>query len=137
MSAELLREAARLMRERAGKATPGPWLANVLGSEGYAVTKDRDLSGPPRRRIRVARCGHEDWDTDKHNAEHIASWHPAVSLDVADLLKHVDGLPPVSNRDCVSLVGPDEPCGQCLACSVHWLRNAATSLARAYLGGIT
>lgn len=89
MSAELLRRAAARIRELAGPATSGPWRAEVLGSEGYAV---REVEGKPRpgsripRPVRVARCGYEDWDTDRANAEHIASWHPAVALAVADWL---------------------------------------------------
>ena len=85
MSAETLRRAAALMRERAEAATPGPWTANVLGSEGYDV---RSEHVPEKRlhRVRVSRHGWEDWDTDRANAEHVASWHPAVALAVADWL---------------------------------------------------
>lgn len=66
----------------ANAATPGPWEASVLGSEGYAVTGPQG-SIPGRHRLRaprVARCGHEAWDTDKANAEHIAGMDPATTL---------------------------------------------------------
>jgi hypothetical protein len=86
VSAETLRRAAALMRERAEAAADGPWAAVVLGSEGYAVLGDRPAEDRRLSRLRVARLGWEDWDTDKSDAEHIASWHPAVALAVADLL---------------------------------------------------
>lgn len=66
----------------ANAATPGPWEASVLGSEGYAVTGPQG-SIPGRHRLRaprVARCGHEAWDTDKANAAHIAGMDPATTL---------------------------------------------------------
>lgn len=73
MSAEVLREAAALMRERAEAATPTPWVVKrahpdmpaYVAHEGWWVIASRT----------------EQWD-----AEHIASWHPAVALAVADLL---------------------------------------------------
>lgn len=64
MSAAVLREAAALMRERAEAATPGPW-----------TYEDAPNGFPPM--------------VDKphlSDAEHIASWHPAVALAVADWL---------------------------------------------------
>jgi hypothetical protein len=85
MNADDLRACAREIRETANAATPGPWRADVLGSEGYAVT-EQTYAKPLRRPVRVARCGYESWDTDKGNAEHLAAWHPDVALAVADLL---------------------------------------------------
>jgi hypothetical protein len=98
MTAEVLREAAALMRERAEAATPGPWSAadehGLLGpdaspawcvsnmrpgfesmspTEGYIGDVAETSLGFPEQR-------------DQHNAEHIASWHPAVALAVADWL---------------------------------------------------
>lgn len=95
VSAELLREAASLIRERALVATPGPWSEYVLGSEGYDVRGPDQLLPTSRipRRVRVARCGYEAWEVDKANAEHIAAWHPAVALAVADWLEaEADGV---------------------------------------------
>jgi hypothetical protein len=99
MSAEVLREAAALMRERAEAATPGPWSAadehGLLGpdaspawcvsnmrpgyksmspTEGYIGDVAETSLGFPEQR-------------DRDNAEHIASWHPAVALAVADWLE--------------------------------------------------
>lgn len=73
-------------RAKAEAATPGPWKADVLGSEGYAVTGPQGSakSGHPRRVPRVARCGHEDWDTDRANAAHIARMDPAFTLALLD-----------------------------------------------------
>jgi hypothetical protein len=76
MTAETLRRAAALMRERAEAAfvTPSPWgLANVAG-QGFAIH-------------------HGEHDTvalyaSRPDAVHIASWHPAVALAVADWLDH-------------------------------------------------
>lgn len=67
MSADLLRRAAALMRERAEAATAGPWVAagNVVEGVG-TVTFDKHMLS--------------------NDAEHIASWHPAVALAVADWL---------------------------------------------------
>lgn len=74
MSADLLREAAALMRQRAEAATPGPWerrwgFPAYVSGPGPTVTIN-DLTG----------------DTEIEDAEHIASWHPAVALAVADWL---------------------------------------------------
>ncbi len=73
MSAEVLRRAASLMRERAQAATDAPWVVErahpdmpaYVAHEGWWVIASRT----------------EQWD-----AEHIASWHPAVALAVADWL---------------------------------------------------
>lgn len=69
MSAEVLREAAALMRARAEAATPSPWQIR----HGQYVTTN---SIPPA----LIGCD------ERPDAEHIASWHPAVALAVADWL---------------------------------------------------
>jgi len=72
VSAEALREAAAKMRERAELAMDGPWESRVLGDgRAWVASKDDALSmhGYPA------------------TAEHIASWHPAVALAVADWLE--------------------------------------------------
>lgn len=105
MSADLLREAAALMRERAEAATPSPWLADVKddGRAWVFIYDEMDslsLHGYP------------------NDAEHIASWHPAVALAVADWLDRIawtwEFEPTLQGR-----VGGDE----------------ALAVARAYLGG--
>ncbi|GGO86720.1 hypothetical protein GCM10011584_09730 [Nocardioides phosphati] len=75
MSAELLRRAAAKMRENADAATRGPWSVAHVDGQGFAVH-------------------HGEHDTvslysDRPNAEHIASWHPAVALAVADWLDFI------------------------------------------------
>ena len=73
--ADTLREAARLMRQRAEPATPGPWAEPVgSGDHGYVWS--------PCGHFQVALVdGNED-----NNAKHIASWHPGLALAVADWL---------------------------------------------------
>lgn len=123
MSAEILRRAAEEMRRNAENATPGRWklwgmtvmadqdgTSNVNTAVDVAATFYRDEHGKPRT-----------WD-----ATHIASWHPAVALAVADWLASVAR--DVDKRDNPQRVGgrfealriPDE--------------NAALLVARAYLG---
>jgi hypothetical protein len=65
--------------------------------------------------VRVARCGHEEWDTDKANAEHIAAADPPFMLAVADWL---DWVAPFAD-----LPSPAFVVGHALA------------VARAYVGG--
>jgi len=75
MSAETLRRAAALMRERANSASDGPW---TTGEYAMSVMSNGSniLNG----------CCDGDGYTDHADAEHIASWHPAVALAVADWL---------------------------------------------------
>lgn len=79
MSSEILRRAASLMRERAEDATPGPWAA---ASDGRTTELLADGGADVIYR-RVM-----DWHAPA-DAEHIASWHPAVALTVADWLTSV------------------------------------------------
>jgi hypothetical protein len=83
--ADELRAAAQLMRGRAGKATPGPWSAMVLGSEGYLVLK-ANSTVRDRGKHRVGRFGLKDWDSDKADAEYVASMGPDVAVALADAL---------------------------------------------------
>lgn len=85
MSAEILRKAASLMRERAEAATPGPWIP---------------------------------FDAD---ADHIASWHPAVALAVADWL---DATADDWDRSTAPIPVSD----------IRLDARAALAVARAYLG---
>jgi hypothetical protein len=96
MSADLLREAAALMRERAEAASryePDRWFAH----DGSVIAG----TAAPHQTIAPCLTYYDD-------AEHIASWHPAVALAVADLLLEA------------SLDWPEYP--------------AALAVARAYLG---
>ena len=100
MSADLLREAAALMRERAELAPPSPWKADVR-SNGRAWL---DVGDEPHA------WGMHGWPAA---AAHVASWHPAVALAVADWLMVAVRLLP--------LLPPG-------------IRDKALAVARAYLG---
>jgi hypothetical protein len=85
VSAELLREAAALMRERAEGATLGPWHPATTGVEcgDHWSVIEYPAMNP------VARVPSDDGGNDDQrepDARHIASWHPAVALAVADWL---------------------------------------------------
>jgi hypothetical protein len=73
---ELIREAARLMRQRAEAATEGPWTAHPDG-----------LVWPQRLGDPVS------GSTQVEDAEHIASCHPGAMLLVADLLVVISWMP--------------------------------------------
>ena len=93
VSAEVLREASALMRTRAEGASAGPW-----------------------KRFGMAGVAGADWEigcATNADALHIASWHPAVALAVADWLDACA---------LVTEVAPDRHKGLALA------------VARAYLG---
>jgi hypothetical protein len=78
MSAAILREAAALMRSRAEAATPGPWEAAQGASGGVWVEAPNTATIAD---IDIDYSGHPEAD-----GNHIASWHPAVALAVADWL---------------------------------------------------
>ena len=82
MSAELLRRAATILRERAEAATPGPWEANMHspdmgGRHGWDLRGPRNLG--PLGAVVSARML-------SGNAHYIATMHPGVGLAIADLL---------------------------------------------------
>ena len=113
MSAEILRRAASLMRERAEGAdkdtfSRSPWSATIF-DDGRAWLKP----------AHIAMHGYPN------TAEHIASWHPAVALAVADWLWEM-----ANHED----IHGDINCKQgCLhpTCRVS---ASALTVARAYLG---
>jgi hypothetical protein len=79
---EEIRRAGALLRERAQAATPGPWeprrgaYPSVEAANGHLV-------------METVVCDEETHgDRAVPDAEHIASWHPAVALAVADWLFH-------------------------------------------------
>jgi hypothetical protein len=111
-AAETLREAARLMFERAhGAETPSPWWIGAEGRSGRSVTSD---DGAVVMRGYVATA----------DAAHIAGWHPAVALAVADWLDEVAGTTQYAwDTDRVRLEQHSES-----------VRHALTT-ARVYLGG--
>ena len=84
MSADILRRAASLMRERAEAATSGPWeFRPRRGTESMfdnpATIGFVDAAGY----FVMLREG--TWTTE-NDMGYIASWHPAVALAVADML---------------------------------------------------
>ena len=82
---EELREAARLMRERAEAATPGPWrvVPGICGGETYSsVIGTHGGADDARTWLMATGLGCREAD-----AGHAASWHPLPALAVADLLE--------------------------------------------------
>lgn len=78
---ETLREAARLMRERAESATSGRWVDEYSSEAGNCVIPDDAQS----TREHVART---QLFCAVYDAKHIAGMDPAVALAVADWLDH-------------------------------------------------
>lgn len=118
MSAERLREAARLMRERAKVGDPlgypSPWASTPDPSaiDGrHEVLCHEDGSGL------VAD------DIDAAVAEHIASWHPDVGVVVADWL------------DAMGALAPPDPHHEGERCETCENVRLALAVADAYLGG--
>ena len=112
MSADLLRRAAKAMREQAEAATPGPWVVDLP-----------DIHRAEHPGEWVADAG--DGSRCVVNSEHIASWHPAVALAVADWLDYEAGeIGPVKTPDGRQVT------------YIHGNPYAFT-VARAYLGEIS
>ncbi len=84
MSAEVLREAARLMRERAEAATDGPWTVDDPG-----MGRTKEIFGPIGALPGLGRQLPVAERVFGRDAKHIASWHPTVALVVADWLDAV------------------------------------------------
>lgn len=83
-AADELREAAALMRVRAEGSVPGPWPVeddNHLALPMAKLPYDPDIKGMTRASGSYELAGPNDATT-----RHIASWHPAVALAVADWL---------------------------------------------------
>lgn len=102
-----LRRAARLMRERAEAASrtaPSPWIVQEM----EICTDDQE----PIEAISVV-TSQIHWRDAAAQRAHVASWHPAVAVAVADWL---DSVASVAER----LGGTTEP--------------RALAVARAYLG---
>jgi len=127
VSADLLRRAAALMRGRAEAATSGRWFG-VTGPGGYP-NEVRTGNGPDaglpilfdsRHLIGSA---HYMRGADAH---HIASWHPAVALAVADWLER--------EGSAWQQVIADHP-GLAEASEKNIAKSDALAVAKAYLGG--
>lgn len=88
---EILREAARQMRERAQAATPSP-TEEPYGWAGHSGTIGAAIYGGPAENgyrtstvLAVEPCTTCTPPTDA-NVQHIIGWHPAVALAIADWL---------------------------------------------------
>lgn len=98
-TAENLRRCAALIRARALAATPSPWSRgdNEVCADADLIFSAEHPHGllPQAGPMEIADCYREERPGERQaNAEHIASWHPAVAIAVADLLEHaVDALP--------------------------------------------
>jgi hypothetical protein len=105
MSAEVLREAAALMREKAMRACPdGVWYDQHDLHEALIPLAD-------------------SVDDPEADATHIASWHPAVALAVADWLASVAERQ-IDAHDTGAILG-----------GTDW--EHALAVASAYLGEVT
>jgi hypothetical protein len=117
--AELLREAADLMRERAAAATPSPWRDSPLGDNRYGA-----IISDTKSDWRKTGGG---WDETEHyggyligesisgrDRQHIAAWDPDAAQAVADWLHWEAGF--------YSHAGPQSP-----------TFTYAVAVARAYL----
>ena len=87
---ETLRSAAKLMRERASAATPGPWeyVNDFDITHGYEINEHGRAQA---NWIATVDAGDDELDEAGMlplNAAYIASMHPAVALAVADWLEN-------------------------------------------------
>ena len=125
--AETLRRAAKLMRERAGAATPGPWFTRSDGdwyvcSNAFGLVSTGIHDEPS--------MGHlVNVERDHRDAAHIASWHPGVALAIAELLdltaEAIENIPGLGRGHV-----DGGPCDD-YACM---LKHKALTAARIYLG---
>lgn len=124
--AEELREAARLMRERAEAATPGRWDAD--GDERGDVYNPGVHNYPPDGTdpVWVAECGPVE-GRGYQDAEHIAGWHPVVALLVADWID-------CHGRDLASAGGDMRFVA---GCDSPGDVQMALTVARTYLGSVS
>lgn len=81
MTADLLRRAAALMRERAAGSLDGPWIWQMDEDSGEQYV----TAGPNGRDVATV----NEWSQGLMDGAHIASWHPAVALAVADWIDDV------------------------------------------------
>lgn len=93
MNADDLRAVAAEIRELANAATPGPWGVSHWREGGKTThhtlekTESRTVNGVERRGFLVRQVAMTYADKRGHaDFTHIAAWHPAVALAVADWL---------------------------------------------------
>ena len=110
---------AEVLRERAEAATPGPWLVGDGGAWSHLYNPSVTTNGSAADVSAdewVAECGPVEV-RGKQDAQHIASWHPAVALAVAELLEADARL-----MEQTAFAGAD------------WEAAKSLAVARAYLG---
>lgn len=90
---DLITRAAKLMRERALAASPGPWVARDDkrgGSIRHSGPSASATDKPEAQNLgRYVVCGVGAYDLglpSPADTAHIVSWHPAVALAVSDWL---------------------------------------------------
>ena len=97
MSADRLREAAKVLRERATAATPGPWQGRD-GASWAAQVCVLDGDGHPVAATSMT----ESVPSALSDATYIATMHPGVGLALAEWLNqaalHTDEPNPLTNR---------------------------------------
>ena len=113
-----LRDAAKVLRERAQKATPGPW--TVEDRFGSDVDRAYVMPLQPDIHSYVSAGGSPDLDED---APYIATMHPGVGLALADWL--LIEAHHIASHECQAHCPPDG-CDEV---------RAALTVARAILGG--
>lgn len=115
MSAELLRRAAKTLRQHAENATgPGPWAWEATGQQGnsWGLGQMVDADGEPLAgdvtdvegtEVVESICYQEDDNGNLSDPAYIALMHPPVALALADLLEaHIplfDGLDPAPDHE--------------------------------------
>lgn len=90
MSADLLRRAAKELRELGEAATPGPWAREWAFSTHFVVPEHADTVAAGN----VARLKRRQ----RADADFIALMHPPVALALAELLETLATMPEISNR---------------------------------------
>ena len=136
--AQELRTAAARMRELAEKATPGPWLARVEpGNHDLHVAPRMSVQHQESERswVNIASgvsdetggWNAEDWLL-QGDAEHIASWHPAVVLAVADWLEG-------QARDYENYAAATSVLYEVYGVGLDGANDPALTVARTFLGG--
>lgn len=148
MSAETLRKAAHLMRERAeaaGCAIGENWrmgdrstLYTVEFQGNDDVWRNAFDCGPCNEWNLSIDVKHEYVGTGEEPAEHMASWHPAVALAVADWLDN-EATQYAANKRLwdVSSLDPSNRWaerGLTVTANLEHHHGAALKVARAYLG---
>jgi len=139
MIGETLRRAAALMRERAGAVRPSPWWVHYTDPDMVwwgDQERVRDLDANPSATDAeieetwnhagdlVTVPGDPALPSTTALAEHIASWHPAVALAVADMLEAVAAYRDFNER----LLAVDD--------AEVFCEREALAVARAYLGEV-